>query len=71
MLVQIATFVSNSLPAQTSIVAIVLESVLRLVPSQKPLSIIYGIGSALDQLAKIFSGIAAFTDKVLPQNISK
>jgi len=71
MLVTIAQFVTNSLPSQVTIIGMILEFSLRLVKSDKPLSIAHGISAALNQIAIIAKGVADFLDKVLPQNIVK
>lgn len=69
MLNQIAMYVQNNLSAQVGVASIVIEMALRLVKSEKPLSIAYGIDAALKQIGSICSGIGAFLDKVLPQNL--
>lgn len=68
-LAQIAAFVTNSLPAQASIAGIVLEMILRMWPSEKPKSILLMISSMIHMMASIFSGMASFLDKIIPQNL--
>lgn len=63
MLDQIQNFL-NTLGGQAAMVTIVIEFALRLVKSEKPLSIAHGI-------AKLTRTIADFLDKVLPQNLAK
>ncbi len=69
MLDQIGNFVSNNLPASIGIATVVLDMVLRLVKSDKPLSIARGAAVAMHKISKILSGMAEFLDKILPQNI--
>ena len=68
MLDQIVHFVS-SLPGQTTVVAIIVEMVLRFVKTEKPLSIAYVVAQSIHKIADICSGIANFMDKVLPQKL--
>jgi len=69
MLSQVQLFVSNNLMSASATAAIVIEFALRLVPSSKPLSILYAISAAVHSLGIIFDGIATFLDKILPQNL--
>jgi len=69
MLSQIQAFVSSNLMSASATAAIVIEFALRLVPSSKPLSILYAISAAVHSLGSIFNGIGQFLDKVLPQNL--
>ena len=69
MLLSIANFVSQSLPSQVTIAGIIVEAILRLVKTDKPMSIAHGISAALAQIATIAKGIADFLDKVFPQAI--
>ena len=70
MLMQVAMFIQNSLPSQYTICAIVVEAVLRLVKTDKPLSIAHGIAQGLNYVAIIAIGVANFLDKVFPQNLN-
>jgi len=62
--------------ASAGIIAIVLETVLRLIPSQKPLSILYMISDgvkvgaqACSKLGDLLSAVGALSDKILPQRL--
>ena len=60
-------FIVNNLMASSTVIALVLEFGLRLVKSDKPLSIMHGISAALKGIAMVTSKAAEFLDKVLPQ----
>ncbi len=55
--------------ASAGVIALVLEFILRLVKSEKPLSILYIVGGVLKKLGAIFSGLGELSDKVLPQRL--
>jgi hypothetical protein len=67
LLDQILNVIQNSLGAQVGVIAVVLDFALRLIKSEKPLSILHGIALGLSKVGKICSAAAAFLDKVLPQ----
>ena len=69
MLVTIANFVSQSLPSQVTIASIIVEALLRLTKTDKPLSIAHGIAAGMTQVATIMGGIASFLDKIFPQSL--
>jgi hypothetical protein len=52
-------------------IAIVLEFVFRMIPTQKPLSILHAIAKASHMIGQIFSAVGKFLDKVLPQKIAE
>jgi hypothetical protein len=52
-------------------IALVLEFVFRLIPSKKPLSILFFIASFLQKLGHFFIKVGEFLDKVLPQKLEK
>lgn len=52
-------------------VAGVIELVLRLIPSTKPLSILYLVDDGLSAVGGLFSKAGALLDKVLPQRIKQ
>lgn len=68
MLDQIQSFV-GSLSGQATIAAIVVEAILRLVKSEKPLSIAYVIADTIKKIGDIASKLGAFLDKILPQRL--
>lgn len=55
-------------PAIASVGALLVEAVLRLVPSEKPLSIMHVASKVLHVAAKVALGVGDLLDKVLPQN---
>lgn len=57
-------------PAVIAVVAMVVESILHLVPSTKPLGILHGASAILGEVSQISGAVAAFLDKVLPQNLA-
>ena len=50
--------------------AIAVESILRLVKTEKPLSIIHLIASILKKVGEIFQKLAELLDKIFPQRLS-
>lgn len=58
----VLAFLAN--PAVLSVAAILIESLFRLIPSEKPLSILHLVAS-------VMKGAGDFLDKVLPQNLKK
>ena len=68
MLDQINSLI-HSASGQSAIIAIVLESALRLIKSEKPLSIAHLIAESLHKIADICAGLANLLDKILPQNL--
>lgn len=49
---------------------VIVEFILRMIPSQKPIGIIHAISGIAHKLGDIFGGIASFLDSILPQNVS-
>lgn len=68
MLDQINSII-HSASGQAGIIAIVLESALRLIKSEKPLSIAHLIAEGLHKIGDISAGLANLLDKVLPQKL--
>ena len=58
----------NLLPAAGTI-GVVVEMGLRLIPSQKPLSVMYVIEDVFHMVGKICGAIGDMMDKVLPQRL--
>jgi hypothetical protein len=50
--------------------AIVVEFVLRLVPSEKPRSIAYAVGGFVKVIGAVFTKLGELLDKILPQKLS-
>ena len=59
----------NSAQGQSVVIAMVLEFALRLIPSEKPLSIAHVIANAAKKIGNILVSIGNLLDKVLPQNL--
>lgn len=59
----------ESLSGQAAIGAIMIEAILRLIKSEKPLSIAHLIAGGLHKIADICAGLANLLDKVLPQRL--
>ena len=57
-----------SVEGMSATIAVVLEFVLRLLPTKKPLSIAHVVAAVVKGLAKILTKIAEILDSVLPQN---
>lgn len=64
----------SMIPSPTSAaigtIAIVVEFALRLIPSQKPLSILHAIGAGARLIGQALEKIADLSDKILPQNVT-
>lgn len=69
MLIQIAQFVQNSLPTQAAIGSLIAGYILRIVKTDKPLSISHLVADSLNQIAIIAKGVANFLDQIFPQNL--
>lgn len=50
-------------------IAVVLEFAFRMIPSQKPLSILYVVAAGLKKCGELFIKVGQIMDKVLPQKI--
>jgi hypothetical protein len=50
-------------------ISLVLELVFRLIPSKKPLSVLYVVASGLKKSGELFIKLGHLLDKVLPQKI--
>lgn len=61
--------VLDSAAGQTMVIGVVLDFVFRLVPSQKPLSLIHVIANVAKKSGEVLSKFGALLDKVLPQKI--
>jgi predicted signal transduction protein with EAL and GGDEF domain len=51
------------------VIATVVDFALRLIPSQKPLSVLYFIVDVIKGVEKVLEAVARFLDKVLPQRV--
>lgn len=64
--------ISNLIPeAGTAVLAVaaVVEFVLRIIKSKKPLSILYLVANICKQLGTLFSKLGDFLNKVIPQRV--
>lgn len=61
----------GSAMGMSATIAMVLEFVLRLIPTQKPASILYMAAGAVKMLGAIFQKLGEFLDKVLPQKLAE
>jgi hypothetical protein len=60
----------NSAMGLSATIAMVLEFVLRLIPTQKPASILYMVAGGAKMLGTLFGKLGEFLDKVLPQKLA-
>lgn len=67
MLDQVLAFIEQNLFGSSVAIGIVTEFCLRMFPSEKPLSIAYGVAAACKMAGMIFTKFGEFLDKVLPQ----
>ena len=51
------------------VIATVVDFVLRLIPSKKPLSVLYFVVDVIKGVEKVLEAVARFLDKVLPQRV--
>lgn len=65
---QISAFLSSALGSSATI-AIVLEFVWRIVPSEKPRSALHLIAFVSKKVSEILAKVAELSDKVLPQKL--
>lgn len=61
----------GSASAQAGMIAIVLEFVIRLLPTKKPLGMLVLLGDACEMLGKALIAFSGLLDKVLPQKIKE
>jgi hypothetical protein len=60
----------SSVEAQAGIIAVVVEFVLRMTKSEKPLGILHGIAAGLQLLGAVAAKAGSLLDKVLPQRLA-
>lgn len=65
---KVLSFLSSAEGASATI-AIVLDFVWRLVPSEKPKSVLHMISYVAKKLSEVLAKVAEFLDKVLPQKL--
>jgi hypothetical protein len=66
----VSNFLVNMSPAAYGAIGAILEFGLRMVKSDKPLSILHLIGGFARKIGELLVKIADFSDKVLPQRLS-
>lgn len=66
----------GGIEGSVGIIAVVLEALLRIIPSQKPLSIMYWIGDGVKMIGQVLSKgadlcirLGSLLDKILPQRL--
>lgn len=67
--IDVALAFINSLYGAASTAAIVIEILLRLIPSEKPLSLLLAVSAFVHGIASVFGAAAALIDKVIPQKL--
>lgn len=70
IILKVSEFLSSAMGASAT-VAVVLEFAFRLLPSQKPLSILHIAGKMARAVGEILVKVADLSDKILPQEIKK
>jgi hypothetical protein len=61
--------IMKSIEGSALTIAIVLEMLFRFIPSEKPLSVIRLVASAMKGVGTLLVKLAEFSDKVLPQKL--
>jgi len=76
LLNQIIEFIQNNLMAQAAILGGVLDFIMRLLKTEKPMSLLYVVRGAIEmgvafimKVADLGKAIIAFLDKLLPQRL--
>lgn len=64
-----ALAVLNSASGQVFIIGGVIDFVLRLIPSERPLSVIHAIAGASKKIGEVLVKFGTLLDKVLPQKL--
>lgn len=59
----------NSAMAQYAVIAMVVEFILRLIPSEKPLSIAHLVGDFAKKIGNVLLMFGDLLDKILPQKL--
>jgi hypothetical protein len=67
ILAHVLSVLSN--PAVIAVLSMVIEAALRLIPSEKPLSLLHALAKLLHLIGDAANGVAGLLDKVLPQNL--
>lgn len=57
-------------PTLIMFAAMAVEFILRMVKSEKPLSIIYAVAGGFKAVAAVIGAVGVFLDKVLPQRLA-
>jgi DNA-binding HxlR family transcriptional regulator len=71
MLDQILNFINHNMMTATGMITVSIEFALRMVKSNKPLSIIYIVADGIKKVGAICNAIGVLLDKVLPQRLNK
>jgi len=67
MLEQVMNFLNSG--AGITVGALVVEMSMRLIKTDKPMSILHAAGAILKQVSKVSQAVADFLDKILPQRL--
>ena len=59
----------TSAACMSATLAVVLEFVLRLIPSEKPMSIAHLVGAFIKKLGEVCVAVGGLLDRVLPQKL--
>lgn len=70
IILKVSEILSSAVGASATI-AVVLEFAFRLIPSEKPLSILHVVGKMSRAVGQILVKIADLSDKILPQHVKK
>lgn len=66
---QVVSFLVSA-QGSASIIAVVLEFIFRMFPSEKPLSILHVVGAIIQKVGSICIAAGGLLDKVLPQKLA-
>lgn len=69
LVIQQAIDFLNANMGMTGMIALVVEMILRLVKSEQPKSLLYGLAAIIRKTADLLSKAAEFLDKILPQRL--
>ncbi len=67
---QIISWIPTS-PAVITSIVVVMELILRFIPSEQPLSILYGVATVVKKVAQLFDAVGVFLDKIVGQVTKK
>lgn len=65
----IIDFINNNLMTVAASIAFVLEFLMRIIKTEKPKSILLAIAAFCSLVGALFSKLAEFLNKIIPQNL--